>query len=142
LWQWAVWSKQWNTTDGWEKQGRGTRLRVQRDEAVFDGQADEAGGLVYVELGHEVGAVLLDGLLAEVEVTGDGRVRVALGDELEHFPLAGGELIERPEVRDAQGGVHEWGEDRPGDLRAEEGVTRLTARTARRSSSETARLRR
>src|SRR5512136_184420 len=102
---------------------RGDGLGVQRDQAVLDGEADEAGGVVDLQLGHEVAAVLLDGLRAEVEVTGDGRIGVALGDELEDFPLAGGELVERPEVREAQGGVHERGEDRPRYLRAEERVT-------------------
>ena len=96
--------------------------RVERDQAVLDGEADQAGGVVDLQLGHEVAAVLLDGLRAEVEVGGDSRVRVALGDELEDFPLAGGELIQRPEVREAQRGGHERGEDRPRYLRAEEGI--------------------
>ena len=64
------------------------RLRVQRDEAVFDGETNEGGGVVDGELGHEVPAVFLDGLLAEGEMGGDLTVGVALGDELQHLHLA------------------------------------------------------
>jgi len=45
--------------------GQRDQLRIQRDEAVLDGEADEAGGVVGLQFGHEVAAVLLDGLLAE-----------------------------------------------------------------------------
>jgi len=53
--QLAAWSKEGNTKDGWQgaalRQAQGGRaertgLRVERDEAVLDGEADEAGGVV------------------------------------------------------------------------------------------------
>src|SRR3990172_5978372 len=75
--------------------GRG----VEADEALAQGVADEVGAVLGVELGHDVGAVRLDGLDADVELLGDLLVGGALGDELEHLALAGGEEV----VADAAG---------------------------------------
>ena len=61
------------------------------DEAGADGVAGEGGGVVDVELFHEVLAVFLDGLDADAEVVGGLLVGIALGDELEDFDLALGQ---------------------------------------------------
>src|ERR1700677_4442991 len=68
------------------------QLDAALDDSRTDGVAGEAGGVVDVELLHEVLAVLLDGLDADAEFGRGFLVRPALGDELEHFHLARGEL--------------------------------------------------
>jgi hypothetical protein len=68
-----------------------TRLRVELDDADFDGVFDEFGDVVEAEFFHDVGAVGLDGLDADVEAFGDLVVLEALGEELEDFAFARGE---------------------------------------------------
>ena len=61
------------------------------DDAFTDGIAGDAGGVVEVELAHEVFAMLLDRLDADPEIGRDLLVGAALGDELKGFHLTGGE---------------------------------------------------
>src|SRR5437899_12886986 len=65
------------------------------NKSSTNGVADQAGRDVDVEFSHEVTAVRLGRLEADVQGGGDLFGRVALGDELEHFPLARREGIGR-----------------------------------------------
>ena len=58
------------------------------DETRADGVPDELGHVVGVELPHDVGAVALDGLSAQIEEVGDPLVGVAARDQPEDLPLA------------------------------------------------------
>jgi hypothetical protein len=69
---------------------------VRGDGAELYGEAHQPGDIVYIESLHQLGAMSLDRLDAEVETAGDIFGGVAFGDELENFSLAGSELIERP----------------------------------------------
>src|SRR6266446_1320958 len=60
-----------------------------------DGEADDLGGVVEVELLHDVLAVTLDGVDAEREDAGDLFVGLALGDELQDLALASREPRQR-----------------------------------------------
>src|SRR5438445_11055442 len=59
------------------------------DQATADGVADEPGGLVDAGLFHDPCPVGLRGLEADPQELGDLLRRLALGDELQHFSLAG-----------------------------------------------------
>ena len=63
------------------------QLGAALDDAGADGVAGEAGGVVDVELLHEMLTVLLDGLDADAEFGGRLLVGLALGNQLEHFHL-------------------------------------------------------
>src|SRR5208282_5977697 len=69
------------------------------DDARADGVAGESGGVVDVELLHEMLAMLLDGLDADAEFRRGFLVGLALSDQLQHFHLArsqlGGFLLEQ-----------------------------------------------
>src|SRR5208282_1201804 len=62
------------------------------DDARADGVAGESGGVVDVELLHEMLAMLLDGLHADAEFRRGFLVGLAFSDELEHFHLARSQL--------------------------------------------------
>ena len=64
------------------------------DQAPRDGKTGEAGGVMDVELRHQVGAMRFDGLDREREPRGDGLVAVALRDELKHFALTRRQPVE------------------------------------------------
>src|SRR5258705_266226 len=56
-------------------------------QAVPDGEAREALGVVQVELGHQAHAVSVDRVHADAEPLRDRLVGVAFGDELQHLAL-------------------------------------------------------
>ena len=70
------------------------QLHAALDDARADRVTGEAGGVVDVELFHQMLAMLLDGLDADAKFAGGLFVGLALGDELEHFHLARGELCD------------------------------------------------
>lgn len=75
------------------------QLDTALDDAHIDGVVGEAGGVMDVELRHEMFAMPLDGLNADAEFGGSFVVGVAFGDQLKHFHLAGSQpdtfLVER-----------------------------------------------
>ena len=73
--------------------GDDVRWRVDADEALTQGVADQVGAIAGMELAHDVSLVGLDGLHADEELLADALVRVTFGDELEHFALAAGEQV-------------------------------------------------
>ena len=58
------------------------------DDSRRDGVAGEARRVVDIELAHEMGAVLFDGLDADAQLDRDLLVSFALGNQLEHLDLA------------------------------------------------------
>lgn len=82
-------------------------LVVEGDEAVFDGDADEAGEIVDAEFFHEAGTMFFDGAGADDHHVGDFRTGVAFGDELKDFTFAGGETVKEGDFLR----VHEVGEE-------------------------------
>ena len=70
-----------------------SRASLEAGQTLPDGVLHEVGDLVQVQLVHDVAAMRLYGLAAEAEQFGDVLVGVALGDELEDFALASGELV-------------------------------------------------
>ena len=60
-------------------------------EVVADGVADKVRRGTQVELVHRAGTVGFDRLHADVEDVADLLVDLALGDQLDHLPLAVGE---------------------------------------------------
>ena len=74
-------------------------VRLWLDETAADRVAGELDTVAHAELLEHVGAVALDGLLADDERAGDLAVVVSLGDELDDLQLAWGEGI---------GVVHGW----------------------------------
>src|SRR5215510_15656407 len=73
----------------------GVREKLSLDDAPADRVADEAGGVVDLELGHDPRAVGFGGLGADAEELGDLLGRLAFGDELKHLALAVGQGIAR-----------------------------------------------
>src|SRR5450432_1809985 len=75
------------------------QLDAALNDARADGVAGKPGGVMDVELLHEMLAMLLDGLDADAEFRRCLLVGLALGDKLEHFHLArsqfGSLLLER-----------------------------------------------
>src|SRR5260370_42029694 len=72
---------------------RGLESRLLGDHAGAQGEAHQAGDVEDVEPFHQSGAVILDGLGADLEDEGDGFGGLAFGDELEDFPPARGQLL-------------------------------------------------
>src|SRR5687767_7306850 len=72
-------------------------------EPLADRVADELDPVAHAELGEDVRAMALDGLLADDQQLGDLARRVRLRDELEHLGLARGQrpLLERAALPDA-----------------------------------------
>src|SRR5580692_8481755 len=68
------------------------QLHAALNDAGADGIAGEPGGVMDVELLHEMFAMLLDGLDADAEFDRRFLVGLAFGDELQHFHLARGQL--------------------------------------------------
>src|SRR5476651_342920 len=68
------------------------QLHAVLDDAGADGVAGEAGGVVDVELLHEMFAVLLDGLDADAQFRRGLLIGFSFRDELQHFHLARGHL--------------------------------------------------
>src|SRR5215218_476008 len=104
--------------------GRGV---VKSDKVVlaktgFSGPEDGLRPVGYLELGEDVGDVVAHGLGAHVQEFGDPGVVVALGYEVEHLALAGGELGEGFCGRGRAGGGEKVREA-TGDLRPEIGIT-------------------
>src|SRR5437667_3181209 len=56
-----------------------------------DGVARESRDVVDVQLGHDVFAMVLDGLDTDAQFAGDLLIGFAFGDQLQHFRLAGGQ---------------------------------------------------
>jgi len=63
-------------------------------QSGFPGPEDGLRPVGYLELGEDVGDVVAYGLGAHEQEFGDPGVVVALGYEIEHLALAGGELGE------------------------------------------------
>ena len=59
--------------------------------AFAEGVADQIGGLFDVELFHHVGAMPLDGAVADAEKVADLPARLAFGDQLQDLSFAHGE---------------------------------------------------
>src|SRR5512138_1485331 len=68
------------------------QLDAALDDAGANGVAGESGGVVDVQLLHEMFAMLLDGLDADAEFGRSLLVGLAFGDQLEHFHLARSQL--------------------------------------------------
>src|SRR6185312_14078961 len=68
------------------------QLDAALDDACADGVTGQPGGVVDVELGHEMFAMFLHGLDADAEFRGGLFVGLAFGDELQHFHLARGQF--------------------------------------------------
>jgi hypothetical protein len=62
--------------------------QLECDDAVLDGEADEAGDIVDVELVHDAHTVRVNCLRREEKVIGDVGVAAALNQELQHFAFA------------------------------------------------------
>src|SRR5262245_32132783 len=81
------------------KQGNSRRVGsgrgLQLDEPLPEGVADEPGGVVNVELRHDVSAMRLGGLHTDVEQLSDLLRGLALGDQLEDLALASGQVLNR-----------------------------------------------
>src|SRR5215216_4385255 len=69
----------------------GSALRL--NEMVADGEADDVGQGIQVELAHHRGAMRLDRLDAEVQARRDGFVAVPLGQKLHDLAFARGEPL-------------------------------------------------
>src|SRR5215203_4958317 len=87
----------------------------------FSGPEDGLCPVGYLELGEDVGDVVAHGLGAHVQEFGNFGVVVALGYEVEHLALAGGELGEGFCGRGWLGGGEKVREA-TGDLRPEIGI--------------------
>ena len=98
------------------------RLLFERDQAVLDGELDQAGQVAQAKLLHQPGAVRFHTLGREREQLGDLRAGFALCHQLQDFPLARAELIEGMRC----GGVADVIVDhRLGDFRAQVAVSRV-----------------
>src|SRR6266567_4828220 len=78
--------------------------RLELDEALPDGVADQARGVVNAELLHEIGSVRLGGLDSDTEEPGDLLRGLAFGHELQDLALARSEMVDR-RGRSAQVGL-------------------------------------
>jgi hypothetical protein len=76
--------------------GYGDLYGVCRRLALHETETDgESGGVAPVgrsQLADDVGDVKLDGARADVELVGNLRIREALAEKVEYFPLAQGEF--------------------------------------------------
>ena len=82
--------------------GRVRVLRVGVSESGGAGDEARLRAIGDLELGEDAGDVVADGLLAEEEACGDLGVAPSLGEQLEYFELAFGEL------REGVAGVGGW----------------------------------
>lgn len=64
------------------------------------GVGGRLGPPLHSQLGQEIGYVVLDGLLGQVQIAGDLTVGLPLGDEIEHLSLLSGQTGET--------GIHPW----------------------------------
>src|ERR1017187_1429409 len=64
------------------------QLDAALNDARADGVAGESGGVVEVELAHDLLAMFFDGLDADAQFRGRFLVGFAFGNQLEHFHLA------------------------------------------------------
>src|ERR1035441_4952081 len=71
----------------WQVLSNNGQLHAALDDARADGVTGEAGGVVDVELLHEMFAMLLDGLDADAKLVRRFLVRLPFGDQLQHFHL-------------------------------------------------------
>src|SRR6266542_4257515 len=71
----------------------GTRRRLRLDQALADRVADQLHAVAHAQLPHRVRAMVLNGLLRQMEDRGDLPVRVGLRDELDDLLLARRELV-------------------------------------------------
>lgn len=71
-----VWQKERTSDD----QAPEATLRVQVDQLVLNGFANQGGQIVDIELGHQVGAMLFDGLNADTKGFGDSIVGMTFGN--------------------------------------------------------------
>jgi hypothetical protein len=63
-------------------------LLVAENQPVFGRRAYQPGQVANIQLGHQVGPVLLDGSDADLQQLGDGGVGVPFGNELQDLALA------------------------------------------------------
>src|SRR5260221_6286158 len=77
----------------WEFSG-GTNL-VERSDAVSDGELDERGEVVEVELAHQADAVGFHRARGEAQLRADFGVGFAVGDEAQDIVLGGRQFLER-----------------------------------------------
>ena len=63
-------------------------MGIALNDARTDGVASESGGIVDVELLHEMIAMFFNSLDADAQICRDLLVGLAFGNELEHFHLA------------------------------------------------------
>src|ERR1039458_7495406 len=91
------------------------------NDALADGVENQLGDSAQVQLLHDVGAVGFDGIDAEIEQGGDFLARLALGDELQDLPFAGGEQLVGIFGSGALQGAHVVLEQHLAHGRAEEG---------------------
>ena len=102
---------------------------VERDELRLEGGDRGLGAVLHVELGEDLGDVLLDGLLGDAEGSGDLPVGVPAGEVGEHFGFAGGQEGEGgPGTGPAAAGCRGTRRARPGPARSPS--PRAAARTA------------
>jgi hypothetical protein len=57
-------------------------------QPILHSKPDQLPGAMQIQLLHNLPAVRIDGINAEVQLGRDFLVRLAFGDQLEHFPLA------------------------------------------------------
>src|SRR5215217_3934488 len=79
------------------------------DQSSRVADTNGVGAVLRAELVKQVSDVELGGLGAGADLGGDLLVRQPLPDEMEYFPLAGGESLLLPQ-RVGQFAGHEWGE--------------------------------
>lgn len=60
------------------------------DEPALDGEAGETGNVMDIEFIHDIGAVGIGGLGADLEFLCDILGRITFGDQLKDFAFAGG----------------------------------------------------
>src|SRR5258708_16034100 len=96
------------------------------DEAGLVGDDDELGAVAGVQFHHGPLDVGADGQRPEEELPGDLLVGVALGGQRHHLALTGGqagEAVRAGRVAVGVGAGQEAGDQRPGGLRGEQGVS-------------------
>ena len=64
-----------------------------RDQSLLDGIGGQGGGIVKVQLAHNVGAVFFNRLDADVQQPSNFLILVSLPQQLQHFPLALGDGV-------------------------------------------------
>src|ERR671931_2084394 len=93
------------------------------NNALLNGVASQASNVMNAELVHEPLPVSLNGLYTDFQVGSNLFVALALGDQLEHLHLAGGQKVSQlPDGRAAHNGLAITSHHSPGNVRAEKRV--------------------